>query len=368
MEAGEGPVTRINLPGINRITRTLAGGERRRYFYHRATGQRLDGRPGSAEFIESWQRAEAAVKSTDRYSGQFAEWISRFRESDSFVELKPATKSDYLKQIRKIEAEFGDLPLQALSDPAIRSEFLDWRDRLAKTGARQADYAMTVLGRILSWAVNRGLLAINPAARPGRRYHSGRSEKIWTEANVAAFMRLASPEMALALIMARDTAQRQADLLALSWGAYDGETISLRQAKRGASVRVPATAELRRLLDAAPRRAITILTDENGRPWKADNFRHHWRAVTLAAGLDGLTFHDLRGTAVTRLADAGCTPAQIGSITGHSQRSISAMMEQYQARTDVQARAGIDLLERQIRRQSAKRLQNGQQAKNKEAS
>ena len=36
------------------------------------------------------------------------------------------------------------------------------------------------------------------------------------------------------------------------------------------------------------------------------------------AGLEGLTFHDLRGSTVTRLALEGAPPQEIASVTGHS--------------------------------------------------
>jgi hypothetical protein len=352
-------VTRVKLQGINKVRRRLADGRVHTYFYHRATGSRLQGAPGSAEFIASWQAAEAAIKSADRSAGTFGAWISAYRASDDFTERAAATKRDYLKQIAKIEIEFGDMPLGALRDPEVRAVFLDWRDALAKRGTRQADYAMTVLGRILSWAVNRGYLAVNPAARPGRKYQSDRVEKIWEREDVAAFLAVAPTELALAMVLARDTAQRQGDLLKLTWGAYDGRSLKVRQSKRGSRVDVPVTQELKRILDATPRRALTILTTHDGKPWKTDNFRHQWRAATIAAERDGLTFNDLRGTAVTRLADAECTPALIASITGHSQRSVAAILDKYQARTRVQADLAIEKLERSLKRQDAKRLQNG---------
>jgi hypothetical protein len=361
-------VTRIDLKGINKVRRKLAGGRWRVYYYHRATGQRLDGAPGSAEFIASWQAAEASIRSTDRSAGTLSAWISAYRASKDYLDLAPATRHDYLKQIAKIEAAFGDMPLAALQDPRVRAEFLDWRDELAQRGARQADYAMTVLGRVLSWAVNRGYLAINPAAKPGRKYRADRAEKIWEPADVAAFIAVAPTELALAMIVGRDTGQRQGDLLRLSWTAYDGSCIKLRQSKTGARVEVPVTRELKRLLDAAPRaRSTTILTTAAGLPWKADHFRHEWRAATIAAGRDGLRFNDLRGTAVTRLADAECTPAQIASITGHSQRSIAAILDTYQARTRHQADLAIAKLERSLRGIAAKRLQNAASAKPKGA-
>ncbi len=48
-----------------------------------------------------------------------------------------------------------------------------------------------------------------------------------------------------------------------------------------------------------------------------------------------ITFHDLRGTAVTRLAEAGCTEAEIASITGHSVKSVGAILDRYLARTKI---------------------------------
>lgn len=356
---------RVRLHGINRVRRVLATGERRTYHYHRATGRRIDGAPGSAEFVASWQAAEKSIASTDRHRGTLNAWIAEYKANDAFTERAPATRKDYLKQIAKIEEAFGDMPIDALKEPAVRAEFLAWRDRLARRGARQADYAMTVLGRILSFAVDQGRLAINPAARPGRKYAVDRSEKIWEPDHVAAFMAAASVALQLAMVLARDTGQRQGDLLRLGWTAYDGRYLSVRQSKTGARVDVPVTKELKRILDATPRRATTVLTTDTGAPWKADHFRHEWRAATLASNNDGLHFADLRGTCVTRLADAENTPALIGSITGHSQRSIAAILDKYQARTRHQADLAIANLERSLKRQAAKQLQNGRGANRK---
>jgi hypothetical protein len=86
----------------------------------------------------------------------------------------------------------------------------------------------------------------------------------------------------------------------------------------------------------------------------------------LAETVDGLSIHDLRGTTFTRLADAEYTPSQIAAVTGHSQRSIAAMLDKYQARTRVQANMAIAKLERSFGEPIAKRLQNGG-ARNKKA-
>jgi integrase len=46
-----------------------------------------------------------------------------------------------------------------------------------------------------------------------------------------------------------------------------------------------------------------------------------------AAGIKGLTFHDLRGSAVVRLALADATVPQIATFTGHSLHDVEAILD-----------------------------------------
>ncbi|MCJ2028727.1 tyrosine-type recombinase/integrase [Methylobacterium sp. J-043] len=83
---------------------------------------------------------------------------------------------------------------------------------------------------------------------------------------------------------------------------------------------MPATRALKAALDAAPRRATTILVAPRGTAWRKRHFHELWSEAFAAAKIaDDLHFHDLRGTAVTMLAEAGCTVPEIATITGHSQ-------------------------------------------------
>src|SRR5690606_32701171 len=137
-----------------------------------------------------------------------------------------------------------------------------------------------------------------------------RADLIWTESDVAKFMAVAPITLQWALVLAMDTGKRQGDLLVLPWSAYDGQWIRLRQQKTGRRVEIPVTRQLKAVLDAMPRRGPVILTNAQGRPWRANAFRNAWRRYSRKAGISELTFHDLRGTAVTRLAEAGCTHAE----------------------------------------------------------
>lgn len=209
-----------------------------------------------------------------------------------------------------------------------------WRDRLAVRSRRQADYAWSVLARILSWALDRGLILANPCERGGRLYRAERQDKVWTNDDEKRFLASAPPHLHLPLILALWTGQRQGDLLRLTWFAYDGERIRLQQGKTGARVVIPVGSPLKAALDALPRTDSTILLNSEGRPWTGDGFRSSWGKACRAAGITGLTFHDLRGTAVSRLALAGCSEAEIATLTGHSLRDVRSILDAHYLNRD----------------------------------
>lgn len=361
-------MVRLDLSGINTVRRKLASGEWATYYYHRATGRRLRGKPGSDDFLADYQAAVASIRSTDRNNGALQSVISAYCASTAFTELRPTTQADYRKQIGKIEDEFADLPIAALNDPAVRGEFLDWRDKLAGRSKRQADAAIVMLGTIIAWGIDRASFGItaNHAARPGRLYKSQRADKIWTDEHIAAFRKVASPEMSLALLLALETGQREGDLLALSRRAYDGARITLRQSKGNKPIPpIKVTAELKAALDALDHDAVTLLADDRGRPWNQNLFLHRWRKTFIEAGLKdtGLHFHDLRGTFATRAFEAGATVAEVAEVTGHTLATAQAILDHYLARTGRMGDAAIHKIERLKKVAAAKRLQNARKGK-----
>ena len=104
--------------------------------------------------------------------------LQGYQASEDFRGLADSTRRSYVALIMRIEKEFGDFPLSALTDRRTRGIFMAWRDQLAaSSGRRQADYAWTVLARVLSWALDRGLVAANPCDPGGRLYRGSRAEK-----------------------------------------------------------------------------------------------------------------------------------------------------------------------------------------------
>ncbi|KPL55489.1 integrase [Prosthecomicrobium hirschii] len=341
-------MVRVNLQGINCRRKKLATGETVEYWYAWKGGPRLRGQPGSPEFVASYAEAHASRKKPQ--AGVMHSLLRQYQDSADFAKLAPRTRSDYIGQIKAIEKKFGDFPLSALVDKRTRGIFMQWRDKQAATSLRQADYAWTVLARVLSWALDRRLIDANPCARGGRLYRGNRAENIWTDDDETAFLKSAPSHLHLPLMLALWTGQRQGDLLRLTWTAYDGERIKLKQSKTGARVNIPVGAPLKVMLDATPRLSTQVLVNSDGRPWTEGGFRASFRKAQAAAGITDLTFNDLRGTAVTRLALAEATEAQIATITGHSLRDVRSILDaHYLHRDPALATAGIRKLERRTK-------------------
>jgi integrase len=316
---------RIRLKGINSIRKRLADGTCKTYWYAWKGGPPLHGNPGTPEFIASYN--EAAARKVMPPTGTLLSILNGYQASEDFRGLRDRTRADYIQQIQKIERRFGDFPLSALTDRRTRGVFMAWRDSLAIKSRRQADYAWAVLALILAWGVNRGLIAANPCERGGFLYRGNRIDKVWTSDDEAAFLASAPAHLHLPLLLALWTGQRQGDLLRLSWSAYDGTHIRLRQSKTGTPVSIKVGAPLKAALDATPRVCPLILVTLKGRPWTTDGFRTSWWKACKATGISGVTFNDLRGTAVTRLALVGCTEAEIAAITGHTLRNVRSILD-----------------------------------------
>ena len=317
---------RVALKGIDSAVKRLADGSTRTYYYAWRGGPRLEGEPGSPEFVASYNAA-IPVRPNRRNCKTLESIVDAYLDSQDFATKRDRTRADYCKLTKAIVAEFGDMPLSLLTDKRARGVFLEWRDALAKRSPRQADFAYAVLALILSWAKDRGTIDVNPCERGGKVYSATRVDKVWREHEEAAFLSKASRTLSLAFLMAVWTGQRQGDLLKLTWTAYDGASIRLRQSKTGRPVVIPIGSPLKAALDAEPRRAVTILTTQAGTPWTSDGFSASWRKAAAKAGTRGLTFHDLRGTAVLRLALGGCTVPEIATITGHSIRDVQSILD-----------------------------------------
>lgn len=373
-------MVKADLPGLNKTKKRLADGTIRVYYYHRATGIPLPGNPGDIEFLAAYAEAEKSLpRPAENVAGLVRDYLlsARFERTKKGRPRAESTKKEAQRMLSTLESKFGSLPLRALASSKARALFLDYHEYIGRDRPREADNRLGVLSQVFTYAVNRGTIAGNPLEKFERLYSSDRSEIVWTEADVKKFMDGAPVELQRAMILAIHTGQRYGDLVRLRWSDFDGEAISLRQSKSKARVSIRCTQALLRMLATSPRVGPYILTRSDGRPWfTAKNDKElgkAWRRRMADAGFyakafdemtkeekaEQLHFNDLRGTAVTLLAEAGATVPQICAITGHTLASATRILERYMAMTKALATAAIHAFENAPETQFANRLQTG---------
>jgi hypothetical protein len=101
---------RVRLKGLNSITKTLADGSKRTYYYAWKGGPPLHGKPGSPEFIHAYNEAIARKVLPPR--GTLLSVLRAYQASEDFLGLADSTRRSYVALILRIEKEFSDyLPL-----------------------------------------------------------------------------------------------------------------------------------------------------------------------------------------------------------------------------------------------------------------
>lgn len=318
--------------GIYSVRKTLADGTVKRYFYAWKGGPRVNALWGTSLFLAEYARliAQGSQNRTDD-ARCLSSIVSMYRQSPAFKGLATSTRRSYEACLMAIDAEFGSAPIHLFEEKGARREMLEWRDRLAERGARTADMHIAVFKRVLSWAVDREIIDINKLARAGRLHNGTRRDRIWSEEECQQFLTTATPCMATSFMLALNTGQRQGDLLRMTWNAYNGSTLSLKQSKSGTSVRLRVSLPLKEMLDAMPRTTETILSNSKSKSWTSNGFRASWAKAMVRAGLakSGLTFHDLRGTFITRAYKLGYSINEIAEASGHSQRDAEAIIRRH---------------------------------------
>lgn len=327
----------VKLKGVHRVT-----AKGKTYHYAWRGGPRLEAQPGTDAFLQELAEARTARKTGDR--SKISGLCARYRASPEWTGLAAKTRQNWSPWLDKIQVHFGGLSLAAFERPRIVGHIKAWRDRYRAT-PRSADMGLQVLSRLLSFAGEEGLLAVNAAAKVSHIYRNDRSAILWTDQDLKDLEAVASPELMHAARLAALTGLRQGDLLRLNW-SHVGELaieISTGKSRGRKTTLIPLYADLKAHLKTIPKRSTRVLTNTEGRPWKT-GFGASWGAAKERAAKDNPDiqpkhFHDLRGTAVTKLfiayrAAFGEQEAKdlICEITTWSRQAVDDMIARYVSR------------------------------------
>ena len=314
------------------------------------------------------------------------------------LKVEASTARQYKSKLGRIDAWAGDTAIASIS--AARVAVL--RDALmqpARTGRwagqvrHHAAHETLRVGRTLfTWLEQKGLIArgSNPFADFGLGSPKAREAIWWPAARDAiAAEAKALPSLWLAIDLAFQLGQREADLLKLSIAQYaevpawkldpdvraalagaDGKVmgIRLRQAKGKRWVEIPVVGATRAMIEAEIAKArkagrTTLLWDEeSGTTWGTPSSEAGQRRfirrfaelraaaiataaeagdAAIAAELATLQYRDFRRTCVVHHGELGASDINISAITGHSLDDTKKILETYMPRTTGSAARAI---------------------------
>jgi integrase len=120
------------------------------------------------------------------------------------------------------------------------------------------------------------------------------------------------------------TGQRTGDCCNMSWNIITADWhIPVVQQKTRTSLEIPVHPKLRAEIEAAPRPALSILSNQKGGRLRPDAFRQWCKDFGETFGIE-LVPHGLRKNAVNGLLEAGCSTAEVSSITGQSLAKVES--------------------------------------------
>ena len=311
-------MTKIRLPFIHVFKDRH--GKTRHYFRRKGRQKALPGLPGSAEFMESYQAAlEGNEADTPKASapppGSISALVAAYYRSADFKTLRDSTKTTYRGILERFRAEHGSKPVKLMEQRHVRRIIADKADTPAA-----ANNLLRILGMLMRFAIEEGLRKDDPTAGVRKVRHKSEGFATWNEEQIAQFEKAFAvgtrERLALALLLY--TGARRSDVVTLGRQHVQAGRITFTQQKTTNRVSIPLHPELAKVLAEVPKDQLTFLVTAYGKPFTPTGFYNWFTAACRTADLPkGLSPHGLRKAIARRLAEAGCTPHQIGAITGH---------------------------------------------------
>jgi integrase len=272
-------------------------------------------------FGAAYQRASADETTRRRAgAGTIAALVADFRGSSEYRGLRsPRTKMNYSRYLDMLSVEHGQRSVTGIRPHYVRK----MRDAMQDTPGKANNW-LNVMKTLMAYAALNDWRTDNPA-RDVRMLPIGEHEP-WPADVLERALAVASPMTRLALVTGLCSGARVGDVIRMQHGWHDGRIMEFQTSKNRTNVAVPMHPLWLSALTEMPRRAVTILYDRSGKPFRSTKpIQERIRTLMeeignptyLSNGKErGFSFHGLRKNASCYLAELGLNDVEVGSICG----------------------------------------------------
>lgn len=280
---------------------------------------------GTPEFSQAYQDAIAgqplAKPPTTAQEGSFSWALLRYRSSQNWLSLSPATRRQRENIFKPIEQALGTSKLSAWK----RGDIIAGRDKRSDRPASARNFVEALRG-FFHWCVDAGLIKIDPTE--GVKIIMPRTEgfQVWTEGDIAAFRNhwpIGTRErLAFELIYA--TGLRRGDAVRIGPAHLKDGIIRIATEKTGERVAVPISDDFLKAIANCPCGETTFIAGLRGQPMTKESFGNWFREIANAAGV-AKSAHGIRKAAATADALAGYTDAELDAKFGWTGRKMASL-------------------------------------------
>ena len=274
-----------------------------------------------ATLVERDIRRGSYLLSLNAERTSFAEVADRFAVEFALqhYRVRADNKEAWRFQLKHLRNALGDYALTAIT-PQLVAKFRD--TRLKVVSGTTVRKEINLLSKVLTVATHEfGIILLNgnpvanvrkPSESRGRdrRLIGDEAERLLVECRASRNLWLLP-----AVMLALETAMRQGELLSMNWRDVDlkRQMIMLYDTKNREDRAVPISTAAAAVLQSIPKHISGVVL-----PVERMTLFHAFQAACKRAGIKGMTFHDLRHEALSRLAERGdLSTLELAAISGH---------------------------------------------------
>lgn len=238
-------------------------------------------------------------------------------------------KPHALDRLNHVLPFFADLRVCDITPGKVR-EYRQERHREKTIKEATVNRDLSVLRRLLYWAVEEGLIAANPLSRLHLERERRVKRPVMSLREERQLLAKAPEHLRRIILCALHTGMRRGEVLGERWEDvdFDNRILHVTHSKtpEGEARDIPLTNALYEMLLAIRRSQGPVFT-YHGDPIKI--VKTTWAASLRRAGLRHFRFHDLRHTANTRMMLAGVLQEVRREILGHTSRRSRDVNDRY---------------------------------------
>lgn len=238
--------------------------------------------------------------------------------------VKDLTKADVNKLLKDVMA--------GKTSVSVKTDKLRGR-AIVRGGAGTATRTVGLLGGILTYAIDAGIIEHNPAhgiKKPKDNVRKRRLSEAEYRVLGAMLSEAAETEKyAMTVEIIRQIAMtgcRRSEMIGLKWSEVDADASCLRleDSKEGYSTRPIGLPVVEGLEQRARSRAGTYVFPGQDEDNAFGGFPNHWEQIFRNSPLAGVTPHVLRHSFASIANDLGFTEVTIAALVGHSKGSVTS--------------------------------------------